>query len=217
MALIAPDVVRFNINGSYLGRPCVNVLDMVVQPDDSGEGRDQAIIDTAGQIINVWCEEMLDFFTQSYSFDSVSWVDLNSEDGFVGVRTSTDTNTLPDLGNIIQPAYSGAVATLVTKETSSRRGQRPGRWFLAPPGEDAVNGNFLVGTYLEALNTALSEVVERLTETGIALGINYFPTVIHTRNTGTPTNPNIVYEGNTQVTNFSAAQRVSTQRRRNRP
>lgn len=217
MALVAPDVVRFSINGTYLGRPAVNVLDMVVQENGLEEDREDAIQDTAGQIINVWVEEMMDFFNEAYTFDNVSWVDLNSTDGTTGTLGSTSTHTLPETGNIVDSPYAGSVAVLVTKVTTSRRGQRPGRWFLTPPGETAIQGNNLLNTFLVLLQEALSTTLERLTETSSIPAVNYFPTVIHTENTGTPTNPVIVYRGNTQITNLVPAGRVSSQRRRNRP
>lgn len=217
MALIAPDVVRFSLNGVYLGRPLVNVLDMVVHQMPTGLTRSEAIADVANHIVNVWVEELLPILNADYSLNSISYIDLDREDGLTGERASSNEYELPRAGGLTQAGYSSAVALLVTKVTASRRGQRSGRWFLCPPGEPDITGNIVSSAYIGAMNAALSDMVERLTETGVLPELNYFPTVIHQRNVGTASNPEYEYTGNTQITNLIASNRVSTQRRRNRP
>lgn len=218
MPLIAPDVCRYSINGNYLNRPAVNVLDMVVQSQDPGaRPRDQVIEEVAGRMINQWVDNVMTRFGSSYSFASVSWVDLNSVTGSVGSRTSTDEYTLPRSASGAGEPLTAALAMLVEKVTTRQRGSRPGRWFLPGFTEGDINGNIWGAGTLTATNAALSNFLEEMTETGLGSESYYFPTVVHTRNAGTPQNPNIVYVNNTQITDLQAAGRVSTQRRRNRP
>jgi hypothetical protein len=218
MTLVAPDVCRYSINGDYLNRPAVNVLDMVVQPEDGSiVGRQDAIEITSRVILNAWVDNVMTRFGSSYSLQSISWVDLNSDTGSVGITTSTPAHTLPlNAGGTGEP-LTAALAMLVTKVTTRSRGSRPGRWFLPGFVEQDIVGNIWVGTTLSNTNAALSTFLEEVTETGLTELVKYFPTVVHTRNTGTPSNPNIVYVNNTQITDLQANGRVSTQRQRNRP
>lgn len=218
MPIVAPDVVRYSINGNYLNRPAVNVLDMVVRSQDSeAQPRDEIIESVAGRLINQWVDNVMTRFNASYSFESVSWVDLNSVDGQVGSRTSTDEYTLPRAAVGAGQPLTAALAMLVEKVTQRQRGSRPGRWFLPAFTEGDINGNIWESGTLVATNAALSNFLEEMTETGLGNEQYYFPTVVHTRNEGTPTNPNIVYVNNTQINDLQASGRVSTQRRRNRP
>lgn len=218
MPIVAPDVVRYSINGSYLNRPAVNILDMVVKSQNEGQRpRDEVIPAVAGRMINQWVDNVMTRFNSSYSFQSVSWVDLNSEQGQVGSRTSTDEYTLPRAAPGAGEPLTAALAMLVEKVTQRQRGSRPGRWFLPAFTEGDISGNIWIGSTLSATNDALSNFLEEMTETGIPQQDYFFPTVVHTRNAGTPQNPNIVYVNNTQINDLQAVGRVSTQRRRNRP
>lgn len=214
--ILAPDVVRFTVNGDLLGAPTATILDMVVQADDSGEGRPAAMEETAAVILDAWVDELLPLQVPNFSLTSISWVDLTSLDGTVGEIVSTDDNTLPLTGTRTGEATPSQIAALVTKVCSSNRGTRNGRLFFPGLSEEDVSGNYMTVAYTALLVDAWSNMTEILTETGVALGANYFPTVVHTRNNGTPQNPNIVYVGNTQVTNFLPQRQVATQRRRNR-
>lgn len=218
MALVAPECVRYTINGRYLTRPAVNVLDMVVQPNDNSIiSRNDAIPIVAGVIIDAWADTVMSRFNSSYTFDSVSYVDLNDPNGPVGEVTQTDFISLPQQATGNGEPLTAALAMLVTKETQRQRGSRPGRWFLPAFTEGDIAGNIWINSTLVATNDELSDFLERVTETGIIQDINQFPTVIHTRNAGTPQNPVIQYVNNTQITGLQAQGRVSTQRRRNRP
>lgn len=216
MALIAPDVCRYTINGSYLDRPVANIIDAVILDTIGPTGRNEAVERFCGVILNAWALHYLPVAPSAYRFDSVSWVDLNSESGSVGVRSSTDVYDLPLNGALAGQMYTGAVSVLVTKQTTAARGQRQGRWFLPPCTEADIEGNFIGADYLNALNDGLSDIVEALTDTGTIGDYQAFPTVVHTRNVGTPSNPDIVYVNNTQINSLTAQGRVSTQRRRNR-
>lgn len=217
MPLVAPDVCRFSINGVYLNRPAINTLDMVIN-DQVGPGtRHDDIEFVAGQMIDAWADNVMTRFGSSYSFRDVSWVDLDSADGEVGSRAETPNTNLPMSASGAGQPLSAALAMLVTKVTTRQRGGRPGRWFLPGFTEGDIEGNIWLESTLVATNAALSEFLEEMTETGTVGDHSFFPTVVHTRNTGTPSNPNIVYVNNTQITDLNASGRVSTQRRRNRP
>lgn len=216
--IVAPDVCRFTFVGEYLSKPCLNTLDMVVlNPVPISGTRSEHIQTVANTLLDAWAEEVAPLSQQSYSFDELRWIDLDSEDGEVGSLTATQSRTLPVNGGGTGEPYTAAVAALVTKVTARQRGLRQGRLFLAPPDETNIAGNILSGPFLAVANANLSDFVERITETSVLDDAQYFPTVVHTRNAGTPQNPNVVYVNNTQITDFQMSGRVSTQRRRNRP
>lgn len=216
--IVAPGVCRFTFVGTYLDKPCLNVLDMVINQQSPGiYPRSDGIEEAANTLLDAWAEEVAVLSQQSYEFTELRWIDLDSEDGEVGSLTATGSNTLPVSGEGSGEPYTAAVAMLVTKVTSRQRGLRQGRMFLAPADEQNITGNLLSGPFLAVANANLSNFVERITETAVIADHNYFPTVVHTRNEGTAQNPEIVYVNNTQITDFQMSARVSTQRRRNRP
>lgn len=214
--LVATDVCRFTINGTYLGRPVANVLDMVVLNMTQGPRRD-VLDDVAGDIIDAWDSHILSWVNDEYQAESVSYVDLDSEDGATGTKSSTTDTSWPANGRSGGDPYAGSVAALVTKETTSARGQRNGRWFIAGLDESFVSGNLIDATVATGIQTELGDLVEELTETGVTVDFEKFPTVVHTQIVGTGDNKAIVYKGNTQITNFALNRRVASQRRRNRP
>lgn len=216
--LVAPNTVRFSIIGSYLTKPCINTLDMVVI-DDRGldQDRHEAILDAANALLDGWAEFVTPLAQESYAFNEVRWIDLDTPTGETGSLSSTGTYSLPENGAGSGEPYTAAVAVLVTKQTSRQRGLRTGRFFLAPPDETNITGNILSPAFLSLANGNLGDFLEAITETGDLTDYYHFPTVVHTRNAGTPSAPNIVYAGNTQITSLDMNGRVSTQRRRNRP
>ena len=214
--LVAIDVCRFTVNGTYLGRPTANVLDMVVLNNTNGPRQD-VLDDVAGDIIDAWDSHILSWVNTGYEAVSVSYVDLDSEDGVTGVKTSTTDTTWPNNGASDGDPISGSIAALVTKQCPSARGQRNGRMFIAGLDESFVSGNLIDAGVAVGIQTELGDLLEELTETGVTADYEKFPTVVHTQIAGTPENPVLIYKGNTQITNFALNRRVASQRRRNRP
>lgn len=211
--LVAPSVVRFTIHGSVGQRPVNNVLDIVIS-GNAGVGRAEAIDEVAANLINQWTEVILDRTTSAYTAERISWVDLDSLDGSVGQANETEDWVWPKAGGLNGAPASGNVAILVTKVTTASRGSRDGRMFLPPPAEDSTAGNNLTGAYITSLQAGTSAFLENMTNTAIGAGYQTFPTVIHTRTTGTGANRVTEYLGNTQITNLLVNSLLATQRRR---
>lgn len=217
MALIAPNIVRYTINGTYLGRPTANIMDMYVE-DETGVGtREDRIPQVADILQGAWDQHILPNQSSSFTAVSVSWVDLNSEDGVIGTVSSGAGGVWPAPGETGGNPYTGAVACLITKAATARRGQRQGRMFLPGLTEAYVSGNEIDSTYLNDLQPALDLFVNQITYSDLAPFEGFWPVVVHTRNDGTPTNPVIVFTGASRVEEMSAQVRVASQRRRNRP
>ena len=210
--LIVPDVCRYTIEGSYLGAPCFNILDTYL-PADGLMTRPEAVAAMAEVVLDAWSDFVLPVMKSQYTAEAVSWLDLDSATGTTGSTTRGSTADgpyaiWPKTGEIGGEAYTGAVATLVRKRSVATRGQRQGRMFLPPPGEADIAGNTIGAPYLAALNTALGEVVYTLANPPTPIGSAALVTVHDPAGAAAPTW--------TEVTELSARDRVSTQRRRNR-
>lgn len=213
--IIAPDVCRYSVNQTYNSRPTVNVIDMVVLDQSGGTfSRDDAVNATAGDILDAWDQYVLPCQSASLQALSVSWVDLNDLDGSVGSISSTTDSTWPAFGTVTGQGLPANVSCLVTKRTNSRRSSRDGRMFLGGLAEASTDGSYIPTATLNTWITRFGDFTEALTETGTISVYQNFPTVVHTRNEGTPTNPDIVYTGNTQITSFAPQPLLATQRRR---
>lgn len=215
--LVAPGVCRYTVNGTYLGRPVANILDQLIGDNVGPTTRSEAIDDTAGDIIDAWSQHVLSFVNTGYTALNVSWVDLDNDQGETGSKSSTTDETWPQSGLSDGDPYAASVALLVTKQTSSGRGQRNGRMFIAGLDESFVTGNSIEPTVLSGIQTEMDAFTEALTETGVIATYTTEPVVVHTRNTGTPADPVIEFVSHTPVTSFRAEARVASQRRRNRP
>lgn len=156
MALTVPGTCRYSVNGVSDGRAVVNVLDMIIDTTGSVGSREDAIDSQCGIIINEWCDHILPFLSSTYTFNNVSWVDLDSATGSVGSRASTSQETLPQPGGDGGAPLSVNAAMLVRKVTTVRRGARQGRMFLSPTTEVNTSGNVLTPGLISGLNTNLA-------------------------------------------------------------
>lgn len=202
--LVAPQVIRCTIEGTYLGAPMANVIDVVMMltPDNRQDG----CVEAAQAVLKAWHEEILPVMHGQYIADRVRFVDLDSPTGPTGEVTQSGAISWPYPGNLGGLPYSGAIATLVTKASSqTARGTRSGRMFLPPPGEADVAGNTIDPAYLAALNVALGDFLENLLDDDPVAVAMVVPHVIAGE-----------YVGRSGVGQLSARSRVSTQRRRNR-
>lgn len=166
-ALVAPGICRFAVNQTYGGRPVVNVLDMHVDTTTGVSTRAEAIWGLAGDIINNWVDHVMTIQTGAVSFDSVSWVDLNTADGVTGERATTSDTTLPESGGAAGTNGWGNVAWRVNKSGSARRGQRAGRMYLVGVPDEAnenANPSVVIPTWVGYVNTAMSDFLDGIND-----------------------------------------------------
>lgn len=134
--LVVGGICRYAINQSMAGRPIVNIVDMHVDVDTSVMGRSNGLVIVAGDLINNWVDHILPLQVNNLSLDSVSWVDLNDEDGSVGERTVTSEHTLPLTGGGTQDAAPGMVAMRARKVGGASRLRRAGRMYIGGIAEN---------------------------------------------------------------------------------
>lgn len=180
MALVVPDIVRYTINGTYLGRPMRNVLDMRIQnnqqvPLPSPYDREELVEFGADRVKEAWQDMVQANLSNQYKFESVSWIDLDSANGSVGEHADPFTGT-----NSGEP-YVANAALVLRKNGERIRGTRQGRMFIGGLVEGAVSGNSLIPAGVTLWNNAASAFRTQLTETGVAADWWSQPVTVHTR------------------------------------
>lgn len=222
MAFIVPGVTRFAVNQSLEGRAVVNVLDYRIDTTGSTMSRSEAINNQAESIITEWVNWILPLQVDDISLESVSFVDLNSDDGITGSVSSSDSDTLPLPGLVTDDPIPGNTSVLVTKQTTSARGRRNGRMFLAGASEvqtDAANGNRLSTAAQTGYNSNLSSFLSATNEIdsfGTAFESHMVVVSILTRDTPVPpatVGAPLTGEGN-DVNDLVVDTLLATQRRR---
>lgn len=156
--LVAPGVCRYAVNGEYEGHDVVNIVDMKIDTTGSTMTRSSACDAQAGIIINEWTDSILPNLVDNYTALSVSWIDLDSETGSVGERSSTDVQNWPDSGSNTDPGMPGSMALRVNKNCVASRGQRQGRMYLCGVAEGftgKADPNIVLPSVSSAVNTRL--------------------------------------------------------------
>nr|CRY96610.1 hypothetical protein [uncultured prokaryote] len=216
MALVLDDICRYTMNHEFLGRPAISILDMhIIHTGDVS--RATACYNVAGDLLNNWTDHMMGIMSIDVSFESVSWVDLDSLDGSTGSRSTTDDNTLPEAGGATGEPISASVALLVHKQATATRGQRQGRWFIPGATEQNVDGNIITSSFVTAVNGNLGDFLDGVSDENPLEAVEKYPVVLHTENQGTPEAPVIVATGASRIEALTVDPRVASQRRRNRP
>lgn len=211
MVMVVPNVVRYAVHQQLGGRAVVNIVDMDVRINGVGPSREDAVHDVAGDLLNNWTDHILAYQCQHISALSISWVDLDSVNGSVGSRNSTDDNTWPDNGGTSSPIpFPGMVAMRVIKNTTGGRQARKGRMYLAgfDEGKSGTQPNQWLPAVVSDMNTRLAGFLSGIEDAGALNVVERFPVVIHAPAGGTP--------NATRVTGYSVDPVMGTQRRRTR-
>lgn len=217
-ALIVPGVARFSVNGTYLGIPVANILDMHL--DVGGlTSRGDACADQAHIIVSAWVNHVCQIMSNAYAANTVSWVDMNSADGSTGEVSDGTGSDFPQGGGSGGAQMPGMVSYLIHKQITASRGARQGRMFLTGVTEDhtpASDGNHVTGTWVTSINGFMGSFLSDINQESGVSGAIYDSdlVVVHTRNTGTPEDPIITYTGRSHVDALLCDTKLHSQRRR---
>ena len=217
-AIVAPGVCRFTVNQTFAGQPVANIIDMRIDTTGSVISRHDAILDQAAKIIDGWDDRIRISQADDLSCNSVSWVDLDEADGETGERSVTSATTWPAVGGGGSAPFSANVAVLITKTLEqSSRNRRNGRMYLCGGAETWTTAgapNQVDAATRTTLNSNLALFLSGITSENGAFGYDSDMCVVHTRNAGTPENPDIVFDGNSDVLSLTVQPLLATQRRR---
>lgn len=211
MAIVLPNICRYAIHATYSGREVVNIVDMHVEINSGGPNRADAVHDVAGDVLNNWDDHIRAFVVPEYVAQSISWVDLDTANGSVGSRASTDDTTWPAAGGFTAPPMPGMVAMRVIKQTTGGRLARKGRMYLAGIDEGATADsapNHIKAATVTAWNTRMADFLSGIKDSGINAVVDRKPVVIHTPKAAAPSW--------TEVTGYTVDPLLGTQRRRTR-
>lgn len=215
--LIVPNVARYAVTGTVAGRVVTNVFDMRIFNPGATVTRAESVEDQAGVFVNQWANDILPQMVNNYSFEQVSWVDLNSADGTVGIRTSTGTETLPQAGGSASQPMPTNVATLVRKLTVSSRGARKGRTYWYGANELATedpNINTILAATVTGFQASWNNFFGNINQDASGLLFNYDSRlcVVHITERDADGHPTAGVS--TDVSAFSVQATLATQRRR---
>lgn len=215
-ALIAPNVTRFTVSGTYAGQPVANVLDYrrtVISggPLDVAEWN----VAQANEISVAYAANFAGRLSNQLTWEQIDWVDLGSIDGDVGT-TAGGISAFPSGGSASTSAMPGNVAIRVRKGASGVRGSRPGSFYLAGvlESETGSSPNNLQTANQAAWDTAVADFLADTTG-DLVLSNGTFGAemvIVRTRRPEGGGDPEFV-ESSTVLT-LSVQNRVASQRRR---
>lgn len=139
--IVAPNVTRFTVVGSYAGQPTVNVLDYLRTtisggPMDIPEWNAAQALRIAANYVTQFAPRL----SNQMSWERVDWIDLGSLDGDVG-SGGVGGGGFPAAGAASTSAMPGNVALRIVKNASGQRGSRPGAIYIAGVLEAATGTN----------------------------------------------------------------------------
>lgn len=215
--LIVPTVCRYTINQRFNDRNVANIFDYSFTFLDS-ISRDETCLHFSKILLDAWDHHILAEQSNNMTALSVSWVDLDNEDGSSGITTEGQDETWPAVGAGTGNPWSGNVAALITKVApGGGRRFRNGRTYLCGLDESANDddSNELTPTQVGLLDAAFSDFYDDTQgnhDSGISSSYDSNPVVVHTHEEDDP--PVIVVDGYSTITSFSTQLRLATQRRR---
>lgn len=197
--LVIPDFVQTTVKMSAQGNKLQNVWYFKVEGTGAGNTRTDAIEFLREQIVEGWEDHIMPLLHSSVTFDGITTVDIDVENGEVWDDASGVQGAL---GGEPMPTN---VAGVVTKGGNRRRGLRQGRFFIGGLADGQLNGNtWLTGAY-NSMQPALNDLREKWTEEGTLAAFLFSPQVVHQSAAGVYTS---------QVTSFDLKTSVSHQDRR---
>lgn len=198
---VIPEIAQVTVRGEVSGNPIVQVFHFRVQDHESIEvDRTEALDILASEVRDGWEDHILPHLATAYRFIGVDLVDLDSADGHVATRTSTESGKNPG------EALPSNIAAVVRKSSGRVRGTRQGRFFLGGLVEASTVGNRLVASVQSEIQAGVDALWSAVEETS-SLSEWYLQwAVVHTVK-GVPT-------GVSTVTSFQVDPAISHQDRR---
>lgn len=207
MALVVPGICRYSIVQQYLGQEVINIIDVHLDTAP-GQSRPDFISVVASDILDNWHDHVLTRQVAALRALEVRWVDLDSEDGTTGAKSTTDNETWPAVGGKPEPGLPGNAAARVRKNLQGgNRQSRRGEVRLAGISEgmtEPENGNLLRQIFVDDLNVGFEAFKDGINGAGLQGTANLAQ--VHNPKDGTPSS--------SHISTFSALSLVGTQRRR---
>lgn len=184
MPLRFPEIVRLTVVGTLSGEDCMNVFDVKMSGPSSDEERRQSCFGLAGDLLNQWDDHILPIVSNRYTATEVRWVDLNSNSGSTGSRSSTGESTWPKNGDVNGNPLPNNTYALISKQLQQKaRTTRNGTCRLGGIMEEQTeqtNGNLLTPANVTAISAAFENLKDGLNGSGSLPGWEQNMGVLHT-------------------------------------
>lgn len=208
MPLIVDRVVRYTLNGRWSNdQRIATVIDMHVDEDALNVSREDAINNCAEDLRDNWQDHIVGGIQNNYTFEGISWVDLDSANGDTGSKGPNTGKAITGL-NTSDPALPPNICMLVRKIVGGGRGIRTGRMYLPGLAENVVDENGVVlAAGVTGWNTALQTFLSDITNVDdVQADTAYHMVVVH--------QPEGLPASQSKVTALLAQPLIATQRRR---
>lgn len=203
-AWVIPEIAQVTVRGELAGNPVLQVFHFRVSAEAGGTltDREEALDHLADEVRDAWEDHMLIHLATAYRFLGVDLVDLDSADGYVTQRGSTQSGKNPG-----EPLPSN-IAAVVHKNSNRIRGTRQGRFYLGGLVEASTVGNRLASDVQSSIQSGVDGLWSAVEDTGSSPLTEWDLQwcVVHTTD-GAPSGVSV-------VTSFSVASSVSHQDRR---
>lgn len=211
-AIIAPLCVRYTVTGHAAGNVTwANVWDFRITPNE-GTTRAEACEQHASVLSGAYGGLLGPYWHDEAGTDTVSWVDLDSEEGSTGSILSNFGGS-----DTADPAPANTAVLVHKQAPGGGRATRNGRCYFAGLTDPVFASRAIDGPFSAAFQGDLDGFLDDISEINGGTDFpNYsaFAVVVHTRNDGTEEAPNIVYAGNSIINRLSIDPIAATQRRR---
>lgn len=217
--LIVPGVCRFTVNAVLAGIDVATILDFDINTSGLFQDRIDSIDDQAGVIVNQWSDHVLPWISNDYQAVSVSWVDMDTDDGSVGAKTTGGDEAWPQSGGEAQVSCPNNVAMLVTKRVQAGRSSRNGRMFIpgiASGQVQAADPRRLAGAYVTALQTHMDDMLTALNQ-DVSVPVTYQSKLVVTHVLTRDEDGHPLTGEGREVTQLTVLPLLATQKRRQRP
>lgn len=210
--IVAPEVTRFTVNGTYAGQPVANVIDVVYSIVAGSLVRGPANLAMAERLEDCYKGSgMFARLSTQLSYSSTSWVDISSLDGDVGEYTWA----APGVGSNTS-GMPGNVALRWNKTATGQRGARPGKMYIPGLGENdtTTSPNEINTAGLSAWQAIATEFYDLFRDDLVvdAFTVSPLMVIVRTRRPTPESDP--IWVDNSNVTALTVQQRVASQRRR---
>lgn len=207
MALVVDGICRYSVVQDYLGQEVINIVDVHIDIEDF-ESRRSVCYRVAGDILDNWHDHVRPLLVGKLTCLEVRWVDLDSEGGSTGARSTSDNTTWPATGGKPEAGLPGSAVIRIRKNLEGgNRQSRRGEMRLAGLAEgmtEPEDGNRLRAIFMEDLDANLEQFKDGINGSNNGEVTNLAQ--VHNPKDGEPSS--------SHISTFTALQIVGTQRRR---
>jgi hypothetical protein len=208
---VCPNVIQITAHGTVAGRPWASVWHMNAEDGifGSGPGPEDVVRDFADN----FQDHLLNNISVHVVLTNFTWLALDNAEGATGVMAPNPAKLTAGTWN--RDIAGPAMAMLIRKQSSSRRGARNGRAYMPGVTEEQMdNAGNILGTWQTSYNAQLQAFLDGISDDTALDAAGRYPVVTHFPPAAREKGPQIVEGTKTRITSLTLDGRAATQRRR---